>query len=70
MKLQSSIQEAVINPGDYIIADLDGVVCLPQDLAEKVLKIVPGIVTADERCAQAIKNGMTVEEAFKTYRGK
>ncbi|KAK7699171.1 hypothetical protein SLS57_012449 [Botryosphaeria dothidea] len=70
VKLQSSIQEAVINPGDYIIADLDGVVCLPQDLAEKVLEIVPGIVTADERCAEAIKNGMTVEEAFKTYRGK
>lgn len=70
MKLQSSIQEAVINPGDYIIADLDGVVCLPQGLAEKVLEIVPGIVAVDERCAEAIKNGMTVEEAFKTYRGK
>ncbi|KAF4305608.1 hypothetical protein GTA08_BOTSDO07347 [Botryosphaeria dothidea] len=70
VKLQSSIQEAVINPGDYIIADLDGVVCLPQGLAEKVLEIVPGIVAVDERCAEAIKNGMTVEEAFKTYRGK
>ncbi|KAH7062696.1 ribonuclease E inhibitor RraA/Dimethylmenaquinone methyltransferase [Macrophomina phaseolina] len=70
VKLQSLIQDAVVNPGDYIVADLDGVVCLPKELAEKVLEIIPGIVSADERCAEAIRNGTSVEEAFKTYRGK
>lgn len=70
VKLQSLIQDTVVNPGDYIVADLDGVVCLPKELAEKVLEIIPGIVSADERCAEAIRNGTSVEEAFKTYRGK
>ena len=70
VKLQSAVQESVINPGDYIIADIDGVVCLPADLAEKVLDLIPGIVAADERCAEAIRAGMSVQEAFATFRGK
>lgn len=70
VKLQSEIQDATISPGDYIIADLDGVVCLPQHLARRCLDAIPAIAGADEKCAQAIKEGMSVEEAFKTYRGK
>ncbi|KAK7216230.1 hypothetical protein V2G26_004233 [Clonostachys chloroleuca] len=70
IQLQSSIQEATINPNDYIIADKDGVVVLPADLAEQVLEIIPKVVSADEKCAEAIKGGMSVEEAFATFRGK
>jgi regulator of RNase E activity RraA len=70
VKLQSSIQETVISPGDYIVADLNGVVCLPKQLAERCLEAIPAIALADERCAKAIKEGMSVEGAFKTYRGK
>ncbi|KAH6951263.1 ribonuclease E inhibitor RraA/Dimethylmenaquinone methyltransferase [Ilyonectria sp. MPI-CAGE-AT-0026] len=70
VQLQSAKQEAIITPGGYIIADLDGVVFLPGDLAENVLEVIPSIVAADEKCAKAIRGGMTVKEAFATYRGK
>ncbi|KAH9985277.1 RraA-like protein [Xylariaceae sp. FL0662B] len=70
VELQSSIQRATIHPGDFVIADLNGVVILPSDLAEKVLAIIPASAAADEKCAEAIKGGMTVQEAFATYRGK
>ncbi|KAI4593038.1 hypothetical protein KJ359_010124 [Pestalotiopsis sp. 9143b] len=70
VSLQSSIQEATISPGDYIVADQDGVVCLPADLAEQVLDAIPAIASADEKCAEAIKGGMSVQEAFAKYRGK
>jgi regulator of RNase E activity RraA len=70
VSLQSSIQEATVQPGDFIIADQDGVVCLPAELAEKVLDVIPAIASADEKCAKAIKEGMSVQEAFATYRGK
>lgn len=70
VKLSSTIQDVTIKPGDYIIADLDGVVCLPSALAENCLAVIPAIADADARCAKAIKEGMSVEEAFKTYRSK
>ncbi|KAF5518582.1 4-hydroxy-4-methyl-2-oxoglutarate aldolase [Colletotrichum aenigma] len=70
VKLQSAKQDATISPGGYIIADLDGVVFLPGDLAEQVLERIPELAAADDRCAEAIRGGMSVQEAFATFRGK
>lgn len=70
MNLQSAVQESTINPLDYIIADLDGVVVLPSGLAKQVLELVPKIVEADQKCAEAIRGGATVQQAFATHRGK
>ncbi|KAL1844769.1 hypothetical protein VTK73DRAFT_1824 [Phialemonium thermophilum] len=70
VKLQSAKQEAVVRPGGYIVADLDGVVYLPGELAEQVLERVPQLAAADEKCAEAIRGGMSVEEAFATFRGR
>lgn len=40
MRLNSEEQDAVINPGDILIGDINGVVCLPQGLAEKALDLM------------------------------
>jgi regulator of RNase E activity RraA len=68
--LNSEVQIAAttMNSGDYIIADLDGVVCCPKELEEKVLEIIPDIAAADERRAEAIRGRMSVEEGFATFR--
>lgn len=66
----SVVQHVIVNPGDYLIADVDGVVLIPGSLVGKVLDIIPAIVDADEKCAVAIKEGMSVEESFKKFRGK
>ncbi|KAL4789675.1 ribonuclease E inhibitor RraA/Dimethylmenaquinone methyltransferase [Aspergillus venezuelensis] len=70
VKLHSENQEAWIYPGDYIIGDLNGVVRLPQELAEQVLDAIPAIAEADAKCAQGIKAGRTVQEVFKEFRGR
>ena len=59
-----------MHPGDYLIADLDGVVCLPLELAEKALDIIEPIVDADRRAAADIAKGRSVTESFKEHRGK
>lgn len=69
IKLNSAIQEAWVVPGDYIVADLNGVVCIPEALLEDTLRAIPGIVEVDKRCADGIKRGRKVEEVFKDFRG-
>ncbi|KAE8153864.1 ribonuclease E inhibitor RraA/Dimethylmenaquinone methyltransferase [Aspergillus avenaceus] len=70
VRLNSEHQDAWVQPGDYIIADLNGVVRLPQELAEQVLDAIPVIAEADAKCAEGIKAGRTVEEVFEEFRGR
>jgi regulator of RNase E activity RraA len=59
-----------INPGDYILADLDGVVCIPVSLAGKVVESCIRAREIDARCLEDIKNGFGVQASFKKWRGK
>jgi regulator of RNase E activity RraA len=74
--------EVWIHPGDIIVADADGVVCLPPSLAPKVLEMIPRLVAgitpspphllmvADERVLEDVEKGGSVEKAFRDHRGK
>lgn len=64
VRLNSDAQEAWIQPGDYIIADLNGVVRLPEELAERLLDAIPETAEADDKCAEGIRAGGTVEEVL------
>ncbi|GAB7339978.1 hypothetical protein MBLNU457_6490t1 [Dothideomycetes sp. NU457] len=70
IRLQSEDQDATIRPGDIIVGDLNGVVCIPHDLAEKVIELIPSQVEADEKVARDIQQGRTVAEAMKEHRSK
>ena len=68
VKLQTDEQDVTINPGDYLIGDLNGVVLLPKDLAEKALPLMAKQVEADAKMAVEIKRGMSFTEAGKKFR--
>ena len=68
VKLQTDDQNAVINPGDYLIGDLNGVVCLPKNLAEKAISLMASQVEADEKISADIQKGMAFSEASKKHR--
>lgn len=68
VKLQTRDVDTMIYPGDYIVADLNGVVVLPQGLAEEVLPLMAKQVEADSKMAAEIKNGMTFVEASRKFR--
>ncbi|KAI0419518.1 RraA-like protein [Xylaria grammica] len=68
VKLQTDEQDMEIRPGDYLIADINGVVVLPSELAEKALPLMQKQVEADEKMAVEIKKGMSFVEASKKFR--
>jgi len=68
LRLQDEDLDVMINAGDYIIGDLNGVVCLPKALAEKAVSLIASQVEADEKIAAAIQQGRTFTEASQEYR--
>ncbi|KAI2604995.1 RraA-like protein [Hypoxylon fragiforme] len=68
VKLQTHEQDMEIRPGDYLIADLNGVVVLPFELAEQALPLMQKQVEADDKMAFEIRKGMSFTEASKKFR--
>ena len=63
-----SVGKIKVKPGDIIFSDIDGVVAIPAELLEEVLRILPSLVKADELVKSAVNEGMSVREAFATFR--
>ncbi|KAI6575300.1 hypothetical protein MCOR09_001697 [Pyricularia oryzae] len=68
VKLATNDQDMTVNAGDYLIADLNGVVVLPKALAEQALPLMKKQVEADSKMAEEIKKGMSFTEASKNFR--
>ncbi|CAF9928018.1 MAG: hypothetical protein HETSPECPRED_006730 [Heterodermia speciosa] len=68
LRLRTEHQNTSINPSDYLIADLNGVVCIPRELVEKVLALIPSQVEADERIKRDLLTGRTFVEAAREWR--
>jgi len=59
-----------VNPGDWLVADEDGVVCVPQDLVDKVVELAAKGRDIDALCMRDIKAGLGIQASFKLHRGK
>jgi regulator of RNase E activity RraA len=60
----------IVRPGDWIVADEDGVVCVPHDLESQVTESAAEGRRIDELCMSDIKAGKGVQSAFEAHRGK
>jgi regulator of RNase E activity RraA len=65
-----AFEGVAIEPGDWMVADEDGVVCVPQGILDMVVKIAQKGRDADEKCMEDIKAGKGVKASFKLHRGK
>jgi regulator of RNase E activity RraA len=66
----SDFPPVVVNPGDYVVADEDGVVCVPIDLVQEVVDLATEGREVDSKCMVDIRAGKGVQQTFKTHRGK
>jgi len=59
-----------VRPGDMIVADEDGVVCIPLELVRRTAEVAGQGREADARCMEDISAGKGVKETFARWRGK
>lgn len=60
----------MVEPGDWIVADQDGVVCVPKDMVDKVTEVAEIAGDIDARVLEDIKAGKGVHASFKLHRGR
>jgi regulator of RNase E activity RraA len=66
----SAFPSVIIEPGDMIVGDIDGVVCVPKQLVNEVINLATEGREIDERCLGDIKLGLGVKATFEKYRGR
>lgn len=55
----------IINPGDYIFGDIDGVAVIPKDIAEEVLSRALETIEKENQVRDRLKNGSSLQQAYE-----
>jgi regulator of RNase E activity RraA len=61
------IEGVSVNPGDIVFGDVDGVVIIPRQAEEEVVRRAYEKATGEKTVFKAICNGMGAKEAFEKY---
>lgn len=59
-----TVGDAVIRPGDYVVADADGVVVIPTELRDKVLGMAEAAAADEPNILDEVRKGMPPLDAF------
>ncbi|KAK0225854.1 ribonuclease E inhibitor RraA/Dimethylmenaquinone methyltransferase [Armillaria fumosa] len=70
IQAEDDFPSVTVHPGDWMIGDKDGVVCVPRDLESKVVELAAKGREVDARCMTDIQAGKGVQASFKAHRGK
>ena len=61
------IGDTIINNNDYVLADIDGVVIIPQKNIENLLNRSEKLINTENLVRKSIKEGMDPQEAYLKY---
>jgi regulator of RNase E activity RraA len=56
-----------VNPGDLVVADIDGVIVVPKDVAEEAVKKALEVASSETKTRDELKKGAGLYEVFKKY---
>src|SRR5690606_20242265 len=58
------VGEVVVQPGDYVVGDIDGVCIVPQQASEEVFRLSLEKARGEKTVMIKIKEGMSARQAF------
>jgi 4-hydroxy-4-methyl-2-oxoglutarate aldolase len=58
----------LVNPGDIIFAEIDGIAVIPQQLADQVIEGAFAKVAKEDRCRDDLRAGALLSEVWKKYK--
>jgi regulator of RNase E activity RraA len=61
------LSKVTINPGDLIFGDLDGVCVVPQEKEQEIIEQALEKVRGEKLVQKALEDGMSAQDAFKTF---
>lgn len=62
-----AIGKVNVSPGDIVFGDIDGVLIIPQDIAQDVIEEARRKLAAESVTKDAIRSGMSSTEAYATF---
>lgn len=62
-----AIGKVHVSPGDIVFGDIDGVLIIPQDIAQDVIEEARRKLAAESVTKDAIRSGMSSTEAYATF---
>jgi regulator of RNase E activity RraA len=57
----------LVREGDLVVADVDGIIVVPREVEEAAIRLALEKVDGENRMRDAIRNGMTLAEAFDRH---
>jgi regulator of RNase E activity RraA len=70
MMCGESVLPVGVRAGDMIVADSDGVVCVPIEKVDEVLELCRLSVLVDAKVLKDVEGGRTLKDSFAEHRGK
>ena len=62
-----SVGGVEVRPGDVLVGDVDGVVCVPQDVAEDVLERAEAKAGTEDEIREAVREGTDPLDAYHEF---
>ena len=60
-------QHVIVNPGDFVVGDADGVIVVPADVVEKVLNEAERLTATEVKIRAELDAGATLEQVLAKY---
>ena len=64
---QITIGDVIINNNDYVMADIDGVVIIPENNILDILEKSELLINTESKVRKSIREGMDPQEAYIKY---